>query len=95
VRHTVFTLRHVRDEQGLPGQGRTRLKKSVQERVERDLRIGTLNIGTLTGKGREKADMLERRKLDTLRLQGTRWKGNKSNLAGGHKLLYSGQTGRN
>jgi exonuclease III len=86
----------VRNEQGLPGQGRTRLKKSVQERVERDLRIGTLNIGTLTGKGREIVDMLERRKLDILCLQETRWKGNKSkDLAGGHKLLYSGQTGRN
>jgi hypothetical protein len=81
----------VRNEQGLTGQGQTRLKKSVQERVERDLRIGTLNIGTLTGKGREMVDMLERRKLDILCVQETKWKWNKSK-EGGHKLLYSGET---
>jgi exonuclease III len=42
------------------------------------------------------ADMLERRKLDILCLQETMWRGNKwKDLAGGHKLLYCGQTGRN
>jgi exonuclease III len=55
-----------------------------------------MNIGTLAGKGREMVDMLERQKLNILCLQETRWKGNKSkDLAGGHKLLYSGQAGRN
>uniref|UniRef100_A0A3Q1IPY2 Uncharacterized protein n=1 Tax=Anabas testudineus TaxID=64144 RepID=A0A3Q1IPY2_ANATE len=33
------------------------------------LRIGTLNVGTLTGKGRELADMMERRKVDVLCVQ--------------------------
>ena len=30
------------------------------------LRMGTLNVGTMTGKSRELADMMERRKVDIL-----------------------------
>jgi exonuclease III len=61
---------------------------------ERVLRIGSLNVGTLTRKGREIVDLVERRKLDILCLQETRWKGNKSkDLAGGHKFVYSGMSG--
>ena len=86
----------VRSEQGLPGQGRARLKKRVQPRRERELRVGTINIGTLTGKGREVAYLMERRRVDILCLQETRWKGKKSKeLAGGHKLIYNGDSGRN
>ena len=61
------------------------------------MRVGTINIGTLPGKGREIADLLDRRKMDILCLQETRWKGNRAKeLAGGHKLLYSGNNaGRN
>ena len=61
------------------------------------MRVGTSNIGTLTGKGREMAYLMERRRMDILCLQETRWKGNKAKeLAGGHKLLYSGNNaGRN
>ena len=39
------------------------------------LKFGTLNVGTITGKSRELADMMERRKVDILCLQETRWKG--------------------
>ena len=61
------------------------------------MRVGTINIGTLTGKGTEIADLMERKKMDILCLQETRWKGNKEKeLAGVHKLLYSGNnTDRN
>ena len=61
------------------------------------MRVGTINIGTLTGKGRGIADLMERRKMDILCLQETRWKGNKAKeLPEGHKLLYSSNnTGRN
>ncbi|KAK3507716.1 hypothetical protein QTP70_034822 [Hemibagrus guttatus] len=55
------------------------------------LRIGTLNVGTMTGKGRELADMLERRKVDILCVQETRWKGSKARSIGaGFKLFYYG-----
>ena len=30
------------------------------------IRVGTLNIGTMTGRGRELADMMERRNVDIL-----------------------------
>uniref|UniRef100_A0A3B3I9A4 ribonuclease H n=1 Tax=Oryzias latipes TaxID=8090 RepID=A0A3B3I9A4_ORYLA len=55
------------------------------------LRIGTLNVGTMTGKGRELADMMERRKVDVLCVQETRWKGSKArSIGGGYKLFYHG-----
>ncbi|KAK3549709.1 hypothetical protein QTP86_007157 [Hemibagrus guttatus] len=54
-------------------------------------RIGTLNVGTMTGKGRELADMMERRKVDILCVQETRWKGSKARSIGaGFKLFYYG-----
>ena len=55
-----------------------------------------MNIRTLTEKSREIADLVERRRVDILCLQETRWTGKKSkDLAGGHKLIYNGQTGKN
>ncbi|KAK3524649.1 hypothetical protein QTP70_035012 [Hemibagrus guttatus] len=55
------------------------------------LGIGTLNVGTMTGKGRELADMMERRKVDILCVQETRWKGSKARSIGaGFKLFYYG-----
>ncbi|KAK3564068.1 hypothetical protein QTP86_007525 [Hemibagrus guttatus] len=47
--------------------------------------------GTMTGKGRELADMMERRKVDILCVQETRWKGSKARSIGaGFKLFYYG-----
>ena len=53
----------------LPQRGRMRLKKLVTR-----LRIATLNVGSMTGKGRELADVLNRRMIDIARVQETRWK---------------------
>ena len=36
------------------------------------IRAGTLNIGTMTGRGRELADMMEQRNVDILCLQETK-----------------------
>ncbi|MCJ8728463.1 hypothetical protein PDJAM_G00004720 [Pangasius djambal] len=45
----------------------------------------------MTGKGRELADMMERRKVDILCVQETRWKGSKARSIGaGLKLFYNG-----
>ncbi|KAK3542098.1 hypothetical protein QTP86_014017 [Hemibagrus guttatus] len=45
----------------------------------------------MTGKGRELADMIERRKVDILCVQDTRWKGSKARSIGtGFKLFYYG-----
>ncbi|XP_049838044.1 uncharacterized protein LOC126282430 [Schistocerca gregaria] len=52
--------------------------------------VGTLNMGTMTGKGREIVDMMQRRKIKALCVQETRWKSNKAKiLADGYKLLYN------
>ena len=59
------------------------------------IRVGTLNIGTMTGRERELADLMERRILDILCLQETKWKGSKArNIGGGCKLFYNGANGR-
>lgn len=55
------------------------------------MRVGTLNVGTMKGKGRELADMMERRKVDILCVQETKWKDSKArNIGGGFKLFYHG-----
>ncbi|MDJ0933710.1 MAG: endonuclease/exonuclease/phosphatase family protein [Breoghania sp.] len=76
---------------------RQRGGRRVQRRRERrkgkslEVRVGTLNVGTMTGKGRELADAMNRRKLDILCVQETKWKGSKArNIGGGFKLLYHG-----
>ncbi|KAI5625322.1 hypothetical protein C0J50_15181 [Silurus asotus] len=67
--------------------------KEQCRRVE--IRVATLNVGTMTGKGREVADMMERRKVDMLCVQETKWKGSKArNIGGGFKLFYHGVDGK-
>ena len=51
--------------------------------------------GTMTGRGRKLADMMERRNVDILCLQKTKWKGSKArNIGGGCKIFYNGADGR-
>ena len=61
------------------------------------LRILSLNIGTMTGKSRELAEMLDRRRIDIACVQETKWKGSKAREIGdGYKLFYHGEkTSRN
>ena len=56
--------------EGLLGHVRAQLKKLVR------VRVGTLNVGTMTGRGSELADLMERRKVGVLCVQENRWKGN-------------------
>ncbi|KAK2921658.1 hypothetical protein Q8A73_001143 [Channa argus] len=59
------------------------------------LTVGTLNVGTMTGKARELIDMMQRRKVDILCVQETRWKGSKARSVGaGFKLFYHGSDRR-
>ena len=52
--------------------------------------MDVLNIGTMTGRGRELADMMERRNVDILCLQETKWKGSKARkIGGGCKIFYN------
>ena len=58
-------------------RGKRRVKRQRELWKERRtvIRVGTLDIGTMTGRGKELADMMERRNVDVLCLQETKWKG--------------------
>ncbi|KAK3553764.1 hypothetical protein QTP70_009178 [Hemibagrus guttatus] len=78
---------------GRRSRGGRRVHRQREKRKGKSvgLRIGTLNVGAMTGKGRELADMMERRKVDILCVQETRWKGSKARSIGaGFKLFYYG-----
>ncbi|KAK3531248.1 hypothetical protein QTP70_015219, partial [Hemibagrus guttatus] len=78
---------------GRRSRGGRRVRRQREKRKGKSvgLRIGTLNVGTMTGKGRELADMMEGRKVDILCVQETRWKGSKARSIGaGFKLFYYG-----
>ena len=60
-----------------------------------EVKVGTLNVGIMTGKGRELADMMVKRKVDIPCVQETRWKGSKArNIGDGCKIFYHGEDGR-
>ncbi|XP_037776748.1 uncharacterized protein LOC119573609 [Penaeus monodon] len=93
----------VRNGQRLPYQERIRLKKLAQRRGEREkkenetigLKIGTLNVGSMTARSHELVDLMERRKIRIMCLQETKWKGSKAKeLGNGFKLFYIGDDGR-
>ncbi|XP_037792148.1 uncharacterized protein LOC119587490 [Penaeus monodon] len=93
----------VRNGQRLPYQERIRLKKLAQRRGERQkkenetigLKIGTLNVGSMTARSHELVDLMERRKIRIMCLQETKWKGSKpKELGNGFKLFYTGDDGR-
>ncbi|KAK3572156.1 hypothetical protein QTP86_022232 [Hemibagrus guttatus] len=78
---------------GRRSRGGRRVHRQREKRKGKSvgLRIGTLNVGTMTGKGKELADVMERRKVDILCVQETRWKGSKARSIGaGFKLFYYG-----
>ena len=77
------------------GGRRVKRQREVWKGIRLLIRVGTLNIGTMTGRGRELVNMMEQRNVDILCLQETQWKGNKArNIGGGCKLFYNGADGR-
>ncbi|ESN94292.1 hypothetical protein HELRODRAFT_164107 [Helobdella robusta] len=73
-------------QQALSGQGVPRIPgkyaiaegccRKIQNGPSMVLRLGTLNVGSLTSRSMEIAEMLERRRIDIYCLQETRWKSN-------------------
>ncbi len=55
------------------------------------IRIGNWNIGSLTGKGRELVDVMQRRNIKILCIQ-TKWKGNSARKIEGYKVYYTGES---
>ncbi|ESN92824.1 hypothetical protein HELRODRAFT_164950 [Helobdella robusta] len=73
-------------QQALSGQGVPRIPgkyaivegccRQIQNGPSMVLRHGTLNVGSLTGRSMEIAEMLERRRINICCLEETRWKSN-------------------
>ena len=81
----------------LQQKDRRKVSKEAAGSVKRCslVRVSTLNIATMTGRGRELADMMEQRNVDILCLQEAKWKGSKSKeTRGGCKLFYNEADGR-
>ena len=69
------TGRHATWMQRRGGKQWRRRKERNEERKKAKkikLRVATLNVGTMTGKGRKVADLMERRGVDILCVQETR-----------------------
>jgi len=91
----------VRNGLRLPYQERIRLKKLAQRREKRDKKVekvmvfDTVNAGSLSGKSMELVDLMERRRINILCVQETKWKGEKAKEIGnGYKLFYYGTNNR-
>ncbi|KAG2596598.1 hypothetical protein PVAP13_5KG171307, partial [Panicum virgatum] len=75
---------------------RVRRVRKLAESIR--IRIGSWNVGSLTGKLRELVDVAIRRRVNILCVQETKWKGQKAKEVEdtGFKLWYTGATpGRN
>jgi hypothetical protein len=67
----------VKNEQGFSHL--TRRMRRIRKLVESSrLRVGTWNVGSLTGKIREIVDTMIRRRVNILCVQETKWKGQKA-----------------
>jgi hypothetical protein len=83
----------VKNEQG--SSHLTRRMRRVRKLAEPNrVRIGTWNVGSLTGKLREVVDTMIRRRVNILCVQETKWKGQKAKEVEdtGFKLWYTGNT---
>ena len=59
------------------------------------MKVGTLNVATVTGKGRELAAMMVKRNVDIVCVQETKWKVSKAkNIGDGCKIFYHDEDGR-
>ena len=59
------------------------------------MKVRTLNVGTMTGKGRELAEMMVKRNIAILCVQETKWKESMARKIGnGCKIFYLGEYGR-
>ena len=89
------TAEHSENKRRKRGGRRVKRQRELWKGRRTLVRVGTLNIGTMTGRGRELADMMKRRNVDILCLQEIKWKRNKArNIGGGCKPFYNGADGR-
>ena len=85
---------------GTPGPLRSSSSESPgvgRGRKGQMFRVGTLNVGTMTGRGMEVVTMMEKRRVRILCVQEVRWRGKGVKMLGnGYKMFYVGEkSGRN
>ena len=89
------TVKHSKNKSRKRGGKRVKKQREAWKGRRSLIRVGTLNIGTMTGRGRELADIMEQRNVDIFCLQETKWKGSKArNIGGGCKIFYNGADGK-
>ncbi|XP_010520633.1 PREDICTED: uncharacterized protein LOC104799692 [Tarenaya hassleriana] len=83
----------VTKSQSRGGNRQTYRKGDMKLSMERKVRVGTWNIGSLTGKLMELVDTMSRRRVNIACIQKTKWVGEKSKEIGNtsSRLWYSGQ----
>nr|GEY90371.1 cleavage/polyadenylation specificity factor, 25kDa subunit [Tanacetum cinerariifolium] len=78
----------------LSGRGRVgetmETRRGSRVETTRRIRVGSLNVGSLTGKLLEIFDALECHKVDIACFQETKWKGYRNKKGNGYNLWYSG-----
>ena len=77
------TAKHSKNKSRKRGGRRVKRQRELWKGRRSLIRVGTVNIETMTGRGRELADMMERRNVDILCLQETKWKVSKASNIGG------------
>nr|XP_009788913.1 PREDICTED: craniofacial development protein 2-like [Nicotiana sylvestris] len=70
--------------------GGTGPKRGIGNKVACRLRVGSWNIGTLTGKSIELVKILQKRRVNIVCVQETRWVGSKARNVDGYKLWFYG-----
>ena len=89
------TAKHSENKSKKRGGRRVKRQREVWKGRRSSVRVGTLTIGTMTGRERELVDLMERRNGDMLCPQETKWKGSIArNIGDGCKLFYNGADGR-
>ncbi|KAH0668323.1 hypothetical protein KY285_029529 [Solanum tuberosum] len=82
---SIFT-----DQSCLGLRRRTRENSGKRVTGSHNLRVGSWNIGSLTGKSIELVKILKKRKINIACIPETRWVGSKARVVDGFKLWYSG-----
>ena len=89
------TAEHSKNMSRKRGGRRVKRQQEVWKGRRSLVRMVTLNIRTMIGRGRELEDLMERRNVDILCRQKTKWKGSKArNIGGVCKLFYNGDNRR-
>ena len=87
----------VENVQRLPSKGRRRLKKRAHYRFNntKDVRVASLNVGTMSGRSLEIVKLMKEKRIDILLVQETKWKGERAaEIGAGYKIYYVGVDGR-